>query len=272
MQQYTNFTDTVWTYYHDYGRDLPWRHSTQSDAFDPYLILVSEIMLQQTQVQRVIHKYQEFLALFPTVASLAEAPLADVLRAWQGLGYNRRAKFLWQAAQTVVQQYNGVFPSDQNSLVGLPGVGVNTAGAILAYAFNKPVVFIETNIRTVFIHHFFTDRDDVHDKELLPLIADTLDQHNPREWYWALMDYGSYLKATIGNVSRSSKHYAKQSKFEGSKRQIRGQVLHLLSGDSQSLEQLSVAIADSRLGTVLDDLEREGLIDCNANVYRLATI
>lgn len=271
VQPQQEFIETVWDYYHDNSRDLPWRQAGPDSTFDAYKILVSEVMLQQTQVARVIAKYQEFLASFPTVSDLAQAPLADVLRAWQGLGYNRRAKFLWQAAQMVTAQFDGVFPKDQKDLVSLPGVGVNTAGAICAYAFNQPVVFIETNIRTVYIHHFFADRDDVHDKELIPLVVDTVDQHNPREWYWALMDYGSHLKASVGNISRSSKHYAKQSKFEGSKRQIRGQVLRLLAEGEQARKKLLVEVVDPRLPVVLEDLQQEGLIQLVSDTYRLSS-
>ena len=272
---YQQFVDDVWEYYLRSARDLPWRTSGANGLFDPYAILVSEVMLQQTQVARVIPKYQAFLEQFPTVQKLASAPLGDVLRAWQGLGYNRRAKFLWQAAQAVITEYNGTFPVEQKELTCLPGVGTNTAGAICAYAYDQPVVFIETNIRTVFIYHYFTDHDGVHDSELLPYIqqslAEAIEQGiAPREWYWALMDYGTYLKATIGNISRSSKHYAKQSTFAGSKRQIRGQVLRLLTTARLSRNHLRSSITDERLDEVLSDLAKEGLITKRANLYQLA--
>lgn len=251
--------------YKQNARDLPWRFPDPNGSFDPYKILVSEIMLQQTQVQRVTPKYQEFLKVFPDVHSLAQASLGDVLRLWSGLGYNRRAKFLWQAAQMVVTEHDGDFPAKQAELARLPGVGVNTAGAICVYAFNLPVVFIETNIRTVFIHHFFADRTDVCDTELKPLLEQALIEAqvqgvSPREWYWALMDYGTHLKATVGNASRASKHYAKQSAFAGSKRQLRGMVLRELTDSAKTTQQLQEAIDDERLKTVLDDLLREGLI------------
>lgn len=222
-------------------------------------------MLQQTQVQRVIPKYIEFLDVFPNVQILAQASLGDVLRLWSGLGYNRRAKFLWQAAQIVVKEYGGIFPKDQTELTRLPGVGANTAGAICAYAYDQPVVFIETNIRTVFIHHFFNDRTDVHDSELRPLLEQVLKEAqaqglSPREWYWALMDYGTQLKATVGNASRASKHYAKQSAFAGSNRQVRGKVLRELADSAKTMKQLLEDIGDERLPLVLEDLLREGLI------------
>lgn len=260
----------LWEYYHDFGRELPWREPEADGSFDPYKIMVSEIMLQQTQVSRVIPKYQEFLTQLPTVHDLAKSSLGDVLRLWQGLGYNRRAKFLWQAAQKVEQEYKGVIPDDQMQLTKLPGIGINTAGAICAYAYNQPIVFVETNIRTVYIHHFFNDRDDVHDKELMPIIEQTIDKEHPREFYWALMDYGSHLKQEVGNVSRSSKHYAKQSKFEGSRRQIRGQILKLLGTKQLTSAQIATNIGDERLESVLADLAKEGLITDISGTYQLA--
>lgn len=265
MADLKQFQQIVWDYYHDYGRDLPWRRPEADGTFDPYKIMVSELMLQQTQVSRVIPKYLQFLKVFPTTESLAQAPLADVLRQWSGLGYNRRAKFLWQSAQ----QIRGSFPETLDELIKLPGIGTNTAGAILAYAFNQPVVFIETNIRTVYIHHFFPGQIDVTDKQLLPLLEKTLDAEHPREWYWALMDYGSYLKTTVGNLSQNSRHYAKQSTFHGSKRQIRGQVLRELAGTNKTFSQLKTTIQDERLRAVLDDLTKEGLIQYNNHDYSL---
>jgi A/G-specific adenine glycosylase len=265
-----DFQETAWQHYHQAGRhDLPWRLAEPDGSFDPYKIMVSELMLQQTQVNRVIAKYDEFLALFPTVAVLAAAPLGDVLRAWSGLGYNRRAKFLHQAAQQIQSEYGGVFPQTAPALVALPGIGVNTAGAILAYAFNQPVVFIETNIRTVFIHHFFDDRDGVADAEIFALVSETLDHEQPREWYWALMDYGAFLKQTVGNRNRQSKSYAKQSTFHGSRRQIRGQVLRLLGQRPHTATELAEQIADERLPGVLTDLVAEQLIRLQGRSYTL---
>ncbi|HET9174252.1 MAG TPA: hypothetical protein VFN56_03145, partial [Candidatus Saccharimonadales bacterium] len=144
----TEFRAVVWRHYEAHGRhDLPWRQPNAAGRFDPYAITVSECMLQQTQVSRVLGKYQEFLAQFPTVAALANADLGAVLRVWSGLGYNRRAKFLWQTAQLVLSSSSQQFPRSLPELVALPGIGANTAGAILAYAFNEPAVFVETNIR-----------------------------------------------------------------------------------------------------------------------------
>ncbi len=205
------FKKTVWSYYKKNRRDFPWRQTR-----DPYKILVSEIMLQQTQTPRVIFKYEEFITAFPTLESLAKAPLKKVLLLWQGLGYNRRAVNLQKATQIIISHHKGKFPRDYTSLIDLPGVGPATAGDIMAFAWNKPVVVIETNIRTVFIHSFFKDEKDVHDKDILPLIEKTLDTKKPRDWYYALMDYGTMLKKTQINPSRRSKHYSKQSPFKGS--------------------------------------------------------
>jgi A/G-specific adenine glycosylase len=258
-----HFQKLVQDYYRDHGRhDMPWRQP----PFDPYKILVSEIMLQQTQVSRVTPKFTAFLQRFPTASALAAAPLADVLAAWSGLGYNRRAKFLWQAAQ----QIHGAFPTTVEELVKLPGVGPNTAGAVAAYAFNQPAVFIETNIRTVFIHHFFKDQLDVPDSAILALVAETLPA-NPREWYWALMDYGAYLKLTVGNLNRVSKSYARKSRFAGSLRQLRGEVLRLLIAGPLSAADLQQAIADERLPSVLQQLEQEQLVSFQNDVYQLGS-
>jgi len=260
------FHETLWEYYHEHGRhDLPWRQPEADSTFDPYKIMVSELMLQQTQVSRVLPKYVAFLEHFPTTASLGEAELGDVLRMWQGLGYNRRAKFLWQAAQAV--QTKGIFPNTRAELVTLPGVGVNTAGAILAYVRNEPVLFIETNVRTVYIHHFFHEEVAIDDRAITELLAETLDQEHVREFYWALMDYGSNLKVTMGNLSRSSKQYVKQSPFAGSRRQVRGLVLRLLSEGPRSQTELQELITDERLESVLADLVAEELVHTRGGVY-----
>lgn len=265
------FRNTAWDYYHVHGRhDLPWRLPlTGTNAFDPYAILVSELMLQQTQVARVLPKYQQFMGQFPSVEALNRAQLSTVLRTWSGLGYNRRAKFLHQAAEEIVEQYGNEFPKQLAELIKLPGVGINTAAAIQAYAFNQSVVFVETNIRTVFIHHFFHDQTKVADEDILDLVSQTLDHEHPREWYWALMDYGAYLKQTIGNLTRQSQSYVKQSTFQGSRRQIRGQVIRLLSLRSCTRTTLQQHVPDERLEGVLDELLAEHLIRKIGKHYQL---
>ena len=211
----TIFRREVWEFYRAHGRRLPWRETS-----DPYAVLVSELMLQQTQVSRVFPKFEAWMARFPDVRSLAEASLSEVLAFWNGLGYNRRAVYLQKAACEVCDRFGGNFPRSEEELRSLPGVGAYTAGAVSAFAFGTPSVFIETNIRTVFIHRFFSDiQEKIDDSQILPLVRQTLDRENPREWYYALMDFGAELKRTVPNPGRKSKHYAKQSKFEGSFRQ-----------------------------------------------------
>lgn len=246
-------------------RDMAWRRDTR-----PYYILVSEIMLQQTQASRVEVKFAEFIDRFPDIRALAAAPLGDVLRVWSGLGYNRRAKFLWQAAQTVMHDFAGVIPATTSELMTLPGVGSNTAGAILTYAFDIPVVFIETNIRTVYLHHFFAYRNNVADKELRNIVAKTIDTANPRQWYWALMDYGTWLKSQkLGQLTRS-KHYTKQSVLGGSLRQMRGWIVKELNQASVSHTKLQAKWgADKRFKLALDSLSAEGLIERTPKGWRL---
>lgn len=215
----------VWEHYREHGRHhLPWRTKVT-----PYRVLVSEVMLQQTQVDRVVPKYHAFIGAFPSVRDLAAAPLRDVLRLWQGLGYNRRARYLHEAAKCVVLEHAGRFPKTYHALRALPGVGPYTAGAIMAFAYNEPVGLIETNVRAVYLHHCFPRRDAVRDSELMPIIERTLDRERPREWYYALMDYGSHLKRSGENPSRRSKHHTNQSVFAGSDRQLRGAIIRVLS-------------------------------------------
>ena len=234
-------------------RDMPWRQDTR-----PYYVLVSELMLQQTQVDRVIPKFEAFIARFPSEKELAAASLADVLKEWQGLGYNRRAKFLHEAAKKVLEQ--GGFPADEPGLLALPGVGKNTAGAILTYAYNQPAVFIETNVRAVYIHHFFADSDNVDDKDIRVLVEETLDREYPREFYWALMDYGVYLKKQGVRPSRS-KHYVKQSPLKGSIREVRGQIIAILSEGDTTMQQLEARYeSDERFEPALGGLIADGLV------------
>lgn len=234
-------------------RDMPWRQDTR-----PYYVLVSELMLQQTQVDRVIPKFEAFIAAFPAEHVLAQASLADVLRLWQGLGYNRRAKFLHEAAKKIVER--GGFPEDEAGLVSLPGVGKNTAGAIVAYAYNRPAIFIETNVRAVYIHHFFSTEDQVDDREIRELLEQTLDCDNPRVFYWALMDYGSWLKKQGVTPSRS-RHYKKQSPLRGSVREVRGQIIAALAGGDASKTSLSILLgADERFELALEGLIKDGLV------------
>lgn len=259
------FQKTIWDRYHANPRPMPWR-----GIGNPYKILVSETMLQQTQVSRVMEKYKTFLTKFPTVQSLANAKLSDVLIEWQGLGYNRRAKNLWLTAQTVTNEYGGKFPKDREALLALPGIGQSTAGALQAFAFKKPSVFIETNIRAVYIHFFFPDHRDIHDKEILPLIVKTVDPKNPREWYYALMDYGVYLKATQKDPVHKSTHYKKQSTFKGSHREKRSLILkYILKNKSATAVKLSkhMKLPKTNVTAIAEELVSEGMIGKNRSTY-----
>ena len=282
-------------------RDLPWRRTR-----DPYVIWLSEVMLQQTQVPRVEARMDAWLGQFPTVGDLARASAADVLAAWQGMGYNRRALALHRAAQMVVGDFDGTFPHDTKDLVTLPGVGPATAQGIRSFAFDLPGVYLETNVRTVFLHHYFPDVPAVSDRELVPLIeaacpaapgtpaaavapyalpidgADT-----PRAWYYALLDYGSYLKKTIPNPSRRSSGYTRQSKFEGSRRQKRACIVRLLldargaavSGLDEAAVLRALNDAEAAAGrpevdvsvarSILNDLEREGFCHQDQGVWQI---
>ena len=262
-----DFHDEVWEAYGKLHRDLPWRVAEADGTFVPYKILVSEIMLQQTQVSRVVPKYQTFLQTFPTARILADSPLGEVLRQWSGLGYNRRAKYLCDSAKVIAQTHSPL--PDKMFWQSLPGVGVNTAGAIMVYAYNQPEVFIETNIRTVFLHHFFEDAEHVTDKSISDYVAATLDKSNPREWYWALMDYGNFLKQQRLNHLQQSTQYRKQPPFAGSLRYLRGQVLRQLGSSDQTFESLELTLNDDRLPTVLEALTREGLIKKTDTNYSL---
>lgn len=257
MRQPTDFLRALNDFYVVHGRKLPWRQTA-----DPYKILVSELMLQQTQVGRVVPKYKTFLRRFPDIQALAGAALNDVLAEWVGLGYNRRARYLHEAAKALAGKPG---PWQLDDLVAQKGIGPNTAAAVLVYAYDLPLLFIETNVRTVIIHHFFSDRSDITDTEILEVlsrIAPWMHGYDlpPREFYWALMDYGTHLKATVGNLSRRSKHYARQSAFQGSRRQVRGQVIRQLLAGPKTLAELEAAIPDPRLPEVIDVLQAEKLV------------
>jgi len=231
-------------------------------------------MLQQTQVERVVPKYQDFIKQFGTARRLAAAPLGIVLKAWQGLGYNRRAKYLWQAAQTIVEMNKGIFPNNESGLRSLPGVGPYTASAIMAFAYNEPVALIETNVRQVFLYHYFSRKEGVHDTDILKLVERTVPAENAREWYWALMDYGSHLKQQYGNLTQKSKHYTKQSKFHGSDRQIRGAIIRILASTTpltkKKLEKELSFYEAERVTKQLRQLCKECLVTMKKGLYQLA--
>ena len=264
--RYDSFCKAILQNYKEQGRTFAWRTSS-----DPYAILVSEFMLQQTQTARVVAKYEQWLTQFPTVEDVAKASLSEVLSVWSGLGYNRRAKFLHEACIEICKKYKGSVPQDVEELDALPGIGPYTARAIATFAFNQPHVFIETNIRSVYLHFFFSEnKEAVSDSQLLPLIEKTLDKNNPRQWYYALMDYGSELKKVTVNPSRKSAGYVKQSAFKGSLRQARGAILRQLSQKKHIvLEEVSLveSIDMERLEKAAKALCKEKMIQFKDGSY-----
>jgi A/G-specific adenine glycosylase len=257
-QDVSGFRRVVYKHFKQHGRALPWRETR-----DPYKIMISEVMLQQTQVMRVIKKYTKFIEKFPDIQILVTAPLQDVLNMWQGLGYNRRALSLKQVAERVVTDYGGTIPSDPKTLQTLPGIGNATAHAICVFAHNQPVIFIETNIRTVYIHHFFPKWRKVSDREIHPLVEETLDVKHPRKWYSALMDYGGALKKEYLNPGRRSAHHQIQAPFKGSNRQIRGAIIQLLVERKQCSQQELIEVLPfdtHRVERNITQLEREGFL------------
>ncbi len=263
----TTFQRTVWQHYRTHGRHtLPWRKTK-----DPYKILVSEVMLQQTQVERVIPFYKNFLTRFPDIVTLASAPLSDVLVAWQGLGYNRRAKMLHETAKAAVKEHGGTLPKGKDALVRLPGIGPYTAGAVSAFAHNEDGIFIETNIRTVITHHFFPKKKAVSDAEILRILTKAYPKGKAREWYAALMDYGAHLKSSGIRINAKSKHYTKQKTFKGSDREMRGMILRALSTGGKSKTALMRAnpLRKNQCATQLDALVAEGLVTKHGTLFTL---
>ena len=264
------FKDAIWSYYKAHKRSMPWRDNTS-----PYYVVVSEIMLQQTRVSRVMQKFPAFIAIFPDWQSLAKAETKDVLQEWSGLGYNRRALFLKRIAEHITNhgKIKGVLPKTIEELQELPGIGPNTAGSILAFAYNIPVVFIETNIRSVFIDFFFpagSTCKSIHDKDILPLIEQTLDYVRPREWHYALMDYGSYIKKQTANPSRKSAHHVQQKPFKGSNRELRSHILRMIMNgpttQSKIIKKYSSYPPDQVTKNIVS-LEKEGFINKKGKTY-----
>ena len=267
-QAIRSFRKVIYKYYQKNPRSLPWRKT-----LDPYRILVSEIMLQQTQVERVLKKYRLFVKTFPKFSSLSKASLKDILTVWQGLGYNRRAISLKTIAKIVMTKFGSRLPSSEEELIKFPGIGKYTAAAIITFAYNKPSVLIETNIRTVYIYFFFQKKNYVKDTEIIPLIVKTLDRKNPRKWYYALMDYGAMLKKTHSNLSRKSAHYQRQTPFYGSNRQIRGMILRLLvekPGLSQREITMQLGSQPEKIEKNLQELRAEGFLKETRKRYTIS--
>lgn len=253
------FQRVVLDSYTQHGRIYPWRETT-----DPYSIVVSEFMLQQTQTDRVRPKYENFLKLFPDWEALASAPTSTVVRAWEGLGYYRRARNLQLAAKAVVAEWKGVLPALPKELVKLPGIGPYTAAAIAVFAFRQPYPMIETNIRTVYLHTFFAGEEEVHDARILTEIERTLYAKDPRAWFYALMDVGVAIKKTRPGVNKRSKHYTTQTPYEGSVRQMRAAVIKTLtSAPALTLQEIASTISMSdadRLSQAVSSLLADGFI------------
>lgn len=262
-----DFKKKMWSYYHEHGRKFPWRETP-----DPYRIFVSEVMLQQTQTSRVLPKYTEFIDRFPDFSSLANASTAQVLSVWSGLGYNRRALYLKQAAEKIVDTYQGQIPQELHLVKQLPGIGVATASSILVFSFNLPLPFIETNIRRVYIHFFFPHSSSVSDAEIMPYVEKTLDRNNPREWYYALMDYGVHLAKTETNPNRRSSAYRRQSSFIGSIRRIRGAIIRSLvqSGGSISISDVPPIDTPDRIDMAIGALIQEKIIIRDGDTIKIA--
>ena len=251
------FQDFIYSFYRRNKRNFPFREN-----LTPYKVVVSEIMLQQTQTNRVSEKFLEFIEKFPDFNSLASASINELLSVWQGLGYNRRALALKEIAQKVVNDYDGKVPKDLKLLEALPQIGYNTASSILAFAYNHPTYFIETNIRRVYIYFFFPGRSKIDDKEIMDIVKFSVDEENPREWYYALMDFGVMLKKTHPELNKKSAHYRKQSKFDGSIRQVRGKILKLLLKTPLTRKEIidKLDYDEKQVVKILKILVKEGFI------------
>lgn len=273
MSDYTTFTTNLLSWYSVHKRDLPWRKTT-----DPYKIMISEFMSQQTQISRVVPKYHAFLDTFPGITDLANGKLSDVIALWSGLGYNRRAKFLFESAKYVVFDLDGDFPKTPESLVELPGFGPYTAGAVCAFAFNYPSLVVDANVKNVFNRIF-----GLTEKEIPSAVKKCLPKDNARDFYNALMDLGSkYFSRgatfdseypfkkfckTYNGKSVPSLKKVKQKTFVGSNRFYRGQIMkmlvdtkELLIADLQSFDESEkYLIAKNQLlseGLILEDSKR----------------
>ncbi|MDR0312346.1 MAG: A/G-specific adenine glycosylase [Treponema sp.] len=262
------FNRLIYSFYEKEGRTLPWR-----EDLNPWGILVSEFMLQQTKVQRVEEYWKRWMKKWPNPADLHNAGLEEVLREWSGLGYNRRCKFLKDCAGIIVRDYKGKVPGLPEDMIKLPGIGPYTAGAIPCFAYNHASVFIETNIRSVMIRFFFPGQEGITDKKILPVIDSFLDRSNPRKWYWALMDYGAALKKTIPNPNRQSAHYTRQKPFTGSFRQLRGAIMRSLinegPGKNEDIQKrLGLEPKTADFYDALEALKKDSLVAEEGGVYR----
>ncbi|VVB60515.1 G/T mismatches repair enzyme [uncultured archaeon] len=232
------FQKKVFSFYQQNKRELPWRNTT-----DPYKILVSELMLQQTQVSRVISYYERWIARWPTISDLASASRAEVLKAWMGLGYNTRAVYLHKAAQKIVAEYDGDVLTAMKQYQEIPGVGRYTAQAVQIFSRNTDLVTVDTNIRRIFIAEFHLS-EELSMRELWGYAEQCLPLGRSREWHNALMDYGALHQTAKKTGIRS---VSQQSEFEGSDRQRRAAVLRLLLSGPASFDTIHRALGGERM-------------------------
>ncbi len=295
QSQIKTFQTKILSWYAEHQRDLPWRQNR-----DPYRILVSEVMLQQTQVSRVIPKYTAWFAAFPTLDDLAKAPISEVLRLWSGLGYNRRALFLQRTAKAIVFEHAGTWPQTEEDLKKLPGIGEYTAAAIACFAFDQQVAVVDTNVKKVILLEFFchceegisptrqsqNDRElPIHDekrdcftslamttKDLQKIADQLLPPGRAYDWNQALMDYASAI------LKKEKIPVQKQSKFLGSRRYFRGKILKFLlqkhtiprSDISLQLRDEQSSVDEATLDSILGELERDGFIKQTENTVKIA--
>jgi A/G-specific adenine glycosylase len=262
------FRKTVYSYFEAHGRSFPWR-----EDLNPWGIVVSEFMLQQTQTSRVIHYWKHWMERWPSPAALARENLETALKEWSGLGYNRRCRFLLECARAIAEKPGGMVPQSPEELLKLPGIGHYTAGAIACFAYNHPSVFIETNIRSAALHFFFPAKTGIKDEELYPILQKSLDPENPRIWYWALMDYGAGVKKKEANPGRRSAGYVRQSPFEDSFRKLRGQLVRTLAaeGPAGTPELKSrTGLEEEEIYRVLGALEKDGMVAEKEGIYSIS--
>lgn len=262
-----HFHAMIFLWWKTHKRELPWRYTQ-----DPYKIAISEIMLQQTQVSRVIAKYREFIKRYPTVFDLAMSSPASVLRLWKGMGYNKRAVYLQKMAAITVEKYNGKFPEDENLLTKLPGIGTYTARAILVFAYKKDIAMVDTNIRQVITHFFFNGK--LQKPEIIQKAADKLlPEGLSWEWHQALMDYGALALVSIRDKQQTRKQQS--IPFKESNRFYRGRIIDLLREKSIRKDSLIIQICKTYhkkkpfVSSIIESLIHDGLVLCRRNLLLL---